>query len=229
MEQQTHFPLKPLNTFHINAHAAAYVRFDAQGEIAGFLRRQTLAQQPRLILGGGSNLLFVRDFEGTILHPTFKGIEVLADDGKVVRVRAMAGESWDDLVAFTVKQGWSGLENLALIPGSVGASAVQNIGAYGVEVKDRIERVEAVAIADGAFVRIDPQDCGFGYRYSHFKGPWAGKFIITAVVFRLCRRPNLVLDYPGSGRRWKPWVRSTWQMSAGPSSPSGGANYLIQR
>jgi UDP-N-acetylmuramate dehydrogenase len=109
----------------------------------------------------------------------------------------MAGETWDDLVAFAVANGWGGLENLSLIPGSVGASAVQNIGAYGVEVKAVIDRVEALSIDDRRKIFFVTNDCGFGYRSSNFKSLWAGQFIITAVVFKLSRQPVFVLDYPG--------------------------------
>jgi UDP-N-acetylmuramate dehydrogenase len=109
----------------------------------------------------------------------------------------MAGENWDDLVAHAVANGWGGLENLSLIPGSVGASAVQNVGAYGVEARDVIHRVEAISMESGRKTVFSQQDCGFGYRFSNFKGAWAGRFLITAVVFRLNRQPEYVLSYPG--------------------------------
>ena len=197
MEYRTRHPLQSLNTFGVRATADRYVRLDAEGEIVDFLDRGGLGDQRRLIMGGGSNLLFVDDFDGIVLHPIFKGIEVLDDDGDGLHVKAMAGESWDDLVALTVARGWGGLENLSLIPGSVGASAVQNIGAYGVEVQALIDRVEAISIITGEKRCFFPQDCDFGYRYSNFKGPWDGRFIITAVVLRLNRQSEPVLDYPG--------------------------------
>jgi UDP-N-acetylmuramate dehydrogenase len=197
MKDRTHHPLKALNTFGVEATAARYIRFESVDEIAGFLSENPMHRKRFLIMGGGSNLLFVNDFEGTILHPVFKGIEVLADDGCRLCVRAMAGETWDDLVAVAVAHGWGGIENLALIPGSVGASAVQNIGAYGVEVEAVIDRVEAIEIETGKTVYFSSGECGFGYRHSNFKGAWNGRYIITAVVFILNRRSELVLDYPG--------------------------------
>lgn len=197
MESRSDVSLKALNTFHVEGVARRYVRFDAEEEISDFLEGHCLAGQHALILGGGSNLLFVDDFDGIVLHPLLKGIEMLETDAAHVRVRAMAGENWDDLVAFAVAGGWGGIENLSLIPGSVGASAVQNIGAYGVEVKDVIERVEAIAVDSLENVSFSSEECGFGYRTSHFKGRWSGRTIITAVVFKLCRQPRFVLDYPG--------------------------------
>jgi UDP-N-acetylmuramate dehydrogenase len=197
MKYRTHYPLHHLNTFGVEATAARYVRFESVDEIRDFLREDRFYRKRCLIMGGGSNLLFVNDFDGTILHPAFKGIEVLDDDGRRLRVKALAGETWDDLVAFAVAHGWGGLENLSFIPGDVGASAVQNIGAYGVEVEALIDRVEAIELATGKRVFFSAADCGFGYRRSNFKGPWQGRFIITAVVFNLDRRSEPVLDYPG--------------------------------
>ena len=150
-----------------------------------------------MILGGGSNLLFVDNYNGIILHPLLKGIEVIKKGPDHVLVRAMAGENWDDLVSFAVANGWGGVENLSLIPGSVGASAVQNIGAYGVEVNTLIDSIEAISISEQKKVTIDPKDCGFAYRFSHFKGGWKGRFIITAVVFKLLRKHDYVTHYSG--------------------------------
>lgn len=197
MEMKTDFSLKAFNTFRVEALAARYVRFDAVEEIVDYLDGNGLAGCRHLILGGGSNLLFVGDIDGVVMHPLLKGTRVIEKDRRFIMVRAMAGECWDDLVAYAVANGWGGLENLSLIPGSVGACAVQNIGAYGVEVKDVIDRVEAVSMESHRKVVFSAADCGFGYRSSHFKGPWAGRFIITAVVFKLSRQPGYVLDYPG--------------------------------
>jgi UDP-N-acetylmuramate dehydrogenase len=197
MECQTDFSLKPLNTFNVETVAARYVRFDEEAEIVDFLCRNPLEEKRCLVLGGGSNLLFVDDFDGAVLHPLLKGIDVVESGRRHIRLRAMAGENWDDLVAFAVANGWGGIENLSLIPGHVGASAVQNIGAYGVEVKGVIDRVEAISMQHREKVTFAPTDCGFGYRTSHFKGAWAGQFIITAVIFKLLRKPEFVLDYPG--------------------------------
>ncbi|MCB2146884.1 MAG: UDP-N-acetylmuramate dehydrogenase [Deltaproteobacteria bacterium] len=197
MELKTDFSLKAFNTFKVEAAAARYVRFDSENEIVDFLGRNPLDGGRRLVLGGGSNVLFVDDFNGTVLHPLLKGIQVVKSGRQHIWIRAMAGENWDDLVAFAVDNGWGGIENLSLIPGSVGASAVQNIGAYGVEVKDLIDTVEAISIHSPEKIRFTPNDCRFGYRSSKFKGRWAGQFIITAVVFKLNRKADFVLAYPG--------------------------------
>lgn len=197
MELLTDFSLKAFNTFQVDATATRYVRFDTEDEIVAFLKKRPLDGQSRLVLGEGSNLLFVDDFDGIVLHPSLKGIHVVELDRRHVRIRAMAGENWDSLVAVAVANGWGGIENLSLIPGSVGASAVQNIGAYGVEVKAVIDGVEAISLDSRKKVAFCTQDCGFGYRSSNFKGPWAGQFIITAVIFKLSRQPEWVVDYPG--------------------------------
>ncbi len=197
MELKTDFSLKALNTFRVEAVADAYLRFDSVDEIVDFLGRDELDSHRRLVLGGGSNLLFVDDFDGIVLHPLLKGIDVIEADRRHIWIRAMAGENWDDLVAHAVTNGWAGIENLSLIPGSVGASVVQNIGAYGVEVKGVIDGVEAISIHNREQVRFSPNDCRFGYRSSNFKNDWAGRFIITAVVFKLSQKPDFVLDYPG--------------------------------
>jgi UDP-N-acetylmuramate dehydrogenase len=149
------------------------------------------------VLGGGSNLLFLGDFHGVVLHPAMKGISVIGCEPDHVRVKAMAGEAWDDLVAFAVGRGWGGIENLSLIPGCVGASVIQNIGAYGVEVRTAVERVGAISLADGRRAAFTPAECGFGYRWSRFKDKRHGRFLITAVVFRLSRHPSCVVRYPG--------------------------------
>ena len=197
MDCKHHYSLKSLNTFGIDVVAERYVRFDSEMEIVDFFHSEPLRESIHLVLGGGSNLLFVGDFDGIVLHPQFKGIDVIDRDPQHVWVKAMAGETWDDLVALAVAGGWGGIENLSLIPGSVGASAVQNIGAYGVEAETVIDQVEAIAIETGERFVFSTQECGFGYRSSRFKEDGGGRFIITAVVFRLRRQPRFVLDYPG--------------------------------
>ncbi|AOY57047.1 UDP-N-acetylenolpyruvoylglucosamine reductase [Desulfococcus multivorans DSM 2059] len=197
MEIQRNISLKPFTTFQVEASAEAYIRFDAVDEILGFLADGLLKGRRRLVLGGGSNLLFLNNFEGLILHPAMKGISVVGEDADDVLVSAAAGETWDDLVAFVVGHGWGGLENLSGIPGHVGASVIQNIGAYGIEAGDAVAAVEAVSLDDRQQVTFSPNDCDFGYRFSRFKGEWHDRFIITAVVFRLSRRPDCVLHYPG--------------------------------
>ena len=179
MESRSDFSLKALNTFDVEASTRRYVRFVDENEISEFLGRQSLDEERFLVMGGGSNLLFVDDFDGIVLHPVLKGIDVLDADERHVRIRAMAGENWDDLVAHAVASGWGGIENLSLIHGSVGASAVQNIGAYGVEARDVIDSVEATDIHSREKILLPAEACGFGYRTSHFKGLWAGRHIIS--------------------------------------------------
>lgn len=153
--------------------------------------------------------MFITDFQGVILHPCLKGITVLAESADGIRVKVMAGESWDDFVAHAVDKGWAGVENLSLIPGHVGASAVQNIGAYGREVKDVIESVEAIHIRDLKKETIPAARCGFGYRDSHFKKEWKDQYIITAVTFVLSKKPAYTTHYAG--------VRQEIEKLGGPS------------
>jgi UDP-N-acetylmuramate dehydrogenase len=197
MEIRSDYPLTPLNTFGVAARAQRYVRFDSLDEVTAFLDAEAIGAKPSLILGGGSNLLFVGEIRGTVLHPVLKGVEVIDADADHVRVRAMAGEVWDDFVALAVAEGWGGIENLSLIPGSVGASAIQNIGAYGVEVETVIERVEALTLPEGEPVAFAAAECGFAYRDSVFKSRWPGRHLITAIVFRLAVKPRFELGYAG--------------------------------
>ena len=181
-------PILP-NTFGINAQCRRLVEFTSEDELLQALPAIDLCQ-PLLVVGQGSNLLPTGDFEGTVLHSAIKGIEVNG-----VEVRCGSGESWDDVVAYCVDKGLYGAENLSLIPGDVGASAVQNIGAYGVEAKDLIESVEAIEIATGKKVVFSNADCQYGYRHSRFKDEWRGRFLITYVSYRLSRTFLPKLDY----------------------------------
>ena len=146
-------------------------------------------------MGSGSNILFTSDFKGIILCPEIGGIKIEEQDQENVLISAGAGVNWDNLVEWTVNKGFGGLENLSLIPGLVGATPVQNIGAYGVEVKDTIEKVRAVSIEDGAIAEFNNNDCRFEYRNSIFKGKIKGKYLVTRVYYRLTSNPLLKLDY----------------------------------
>ena len=200
MKVSNNHSLKSSNTFGVEAHAACYVLCEEESDIVRFCRQPPLRDGPLLILGGGSNLLFIDDVDGVVVQPNVKGVHLVKKDRETVLVRAMAGENWDDFVAHTVNRGWGGVENLSFIPGSVGASVVQNIGAYGVEVKSVVHSIQAVCLGDGTRVTLPPDRCGFGYRASNFKAAWAGRYIISAVTFRLSRQPAYVLDYPGVQR-----------------------------
>lgn len=187
------------NTFGVAARAPMLVEVpDAASLPALFAGNAMLRDGPVLVLGGGSNLLFAGDPEGVVLALTARGRAVIGDDDGHAIVRADAGGEWHDLVLWTLGQGLSGLENLALIPGTVGAAPIQNIGAYGVEVRERIHAVEAFERATGAVHRFSADDCAFAYRDSRFKHE-PDRYVVTAVEFALPRTPELRLEYAGIG------------------------------
>jgi UDP-N-acetylmuramate dehydrogenase len=156
---------------------------------------QARASEPLLVLGGGSNVLMHQDWEGRLLHMQVKGVQKVVDDGDAVEVVVGAGESWHSWVMHALEQGWNGLENLSLIPGSVGASPMQNIGAYGVEVKDRFAWLEAIHRETGALERFDAERCAFGYRDSIFKQAERDRWVIVRVAFQLARTAPLNTQY----------------------------------
>ena len=188
--------LRTRNSFGVEARAALLVevrRTEALAELMAFARFRT---QAPLVLGAGSNILFTRDWPGVVLMPDLRGIAVVADAGGELRVRVGAGEGWHDFVLWSLAKGCRGLENLALIPGTVGAAPIQNIGAYGTEVGEFITTVEAWDRARGAIVPLDPASCAFGYRDSLFKRE-RDRYLVTAVHFALPRERELRLDYAG--------------------------------
>ena len=166
------------NTFGIDVKCRRFVEYSSVEEAQEVARQ---LQELYLLIGAGSNLLLTQDFDGTVVHSTIKGIETQQDS----RIRCGSGEMWDEVVAWCVGHGLYGAENLSLIPGEVGASAVQNIGAYGAEVKDLIETVEAVEIGSGKLCVFSREECQYGYRDSRFKHEWKNKYLITHVVYRL--------------------------------------------
>lgn len=172
------------NTFGISAKCRRFVEPGTAEEIKELREEITGDGNPLLILGGGSNLLLTGDYGGIVLHPAIKGIEHTRK-GDDILVRAGSGETWDDIAAMCVANGWYGTENLSLIPGEAGASAVQNIGAYGAEIKDIIHGIEAVSLTDGHTEHFKAADCGYAYRHSKFKDEWRGKYVITHVTYRL--------------------------------------------
>lgn len=192
MQIRTNYSLLNHNSFGLDVKAKEYVEYENVEELQSYLAGRD-KQLPLLHIGGGNNLLFTKDYDGTILHSAIKGFEVLARDDKNVLVRMGAAEVWDDMVDRTLLQGYFGLENLSLIPSEVGASAVQNIGAYGSEVKDFIENVELVDLSTGEQKTVSNAKCDFAYRYSKFKGPWKGHYAVTYVTFKLSLTytPNL--------------------------------------
>ncbi|MFM7725443.1 MAG: UDP-N-acetylmuramate dehydrogenase, partial [Flavobacteriales bacterium] len=166
-----------------------------ENELVHLLADSAFKDLPKLVVGGGSNLLFTKDFPGLVILNRIKGIHVVSEQEDTVVVRAGAGVVWHDLVLFTVEHGWGGLENLSLIPGTVGASPIQNIGAYGVEIKDCFTELSAVSIKDGSRRVFNAEECRFGYRDSLFKREAKGAYVITSVSFRLLKHPVIKTEY----------------------------------
>jgi UDP-N-acetylmuramate dehydrogenase len=202
MEIKNNYDLSNLNTFGIKASSRFFVEINHEDDIKELFSSEIFKKNEKLFLGGGSNVLFTKDFEGILILNKLKGIEILEDNEDFVLIKSMGGESWHDLVLFTINNGYWGLENLSSIPGSVGATPVQNIGAYGVEVKDTLENVEAYSIENvdpsilGARKRIfTNKECEFGYRESVFKNKFKGQYFISAVTFKLSKKEKSNIRY----------------------------------
>ena len=189
------YSLKPYNTFGIEAKTDYFFQFDTLDEIQSFLNDNTLDNVNYLILGGGSNILFTDDYEGLILHPNIKGIEIVEENEDTVLVKAGANEIWDEFVEWAVTKGYGGVENLSNIPGVVGATPVQNIGAYGVEACQVIEKLDAISVETKRQVEFQNFHCDFNYRNSIFKNEYKNIFIITHVYFRLSKKPKFNIEY----------------------------------
>jgi UDP-N-acetylmuramate dehydrogenase len=189
---QHDFSLRALNTFGIDAAAHAYLQVTSPGMLADIRENAALSTLPRLVLGGGSNLLLTRDFPGLVLHMCTTGIDIVAEDEEAFYVKAAAGENWHRFVLWTLQQGLGGLENLSLIPGNVGAAPIQNIGAYGIEIKDRFHSLTAFDFATGKTLVLDREACRFAYRDSVFKHELRERAVIVDVTFALPKRwqPN---------------------------------------
>ncbi|MFN8298003.1 MAG: UDP-N-acetylmuramate dehydrogenase [Chitinophagales bacterium] len=177
--------LTPYNTFGIEASAKLFAEIHSEQQLRELLSNASYKNEAKLILGGGSNLLFTGDFNGLVIKNSMPGIEVVKTENRHVWIRARAGVVWHDFVLWTIANNYAGLENLSLIPGQVGAAPMQNIGAYGVEVKDVFDELEAIHISTGEKVKFALADCDFGYRESVFKNKYKGEFIISSVTFRL--------------------------------------------
>ena len=188
------FSLKNFNTFGIDALARYFVEINHEDDLVELFMDPQWLHVDRLVLGGGSNMLFIKDFDGLVIHLNIRGIEHRISQQEVF-VEVGAGEVWNDLVNFCVDREYAGIENLSLIPGSVGASPIQNIGAYGVELKDVFRSCRAFEIATKEFKTFTKENCHFGYRDSIFKNELKGKYIIVSVKFRLSLIPDINLKY----------------------------------
>ena len=195
MQIETGVSLKPYNTFSLPAVARTLVRVASDADVRRVVDHPELGMAPKFVLGGGSNIILTRDMPQIVLKVEVRGVRLVEERTNAWIVEAGAGEPWHELVAHTLAQGWPGLENLALIPGTVGAAPVQNIGAYGVELKDRFESLDAVDLLTGRTSTLWPEICAFGYRDSVFKHSLAGRCVITRVRFRLPKPWQPVLGY----------------------------------
>jgi len=195
MQIEVGVSLKPYNSFSLPAVAGTLVRVTSDADVRRVVDHPTLGTAPKFVLGGGSNIILTRDMPQVVLKVEVRGMRLVAEQADAWIVEAGAGENWHEFVDFTLANGWPGLENLALIPGTVGAAPVQNIGAYGVELKDRFESLDAVDLVTGRSVTLRAGICAFGYRDSVFKHALAGRSVITRVRFRLPKPWQPVLGY----------------------------------
>ncbi|MGF7230073.1 UDP-N-acetylmuramate dehydrogenase [Arachidicoccus sp.] len=186
-----HISLRPYNTFGIDVSAYEFAAFTSVDDL-----KALLANHPRyLIIGGGSNILFTKDFDGIVLKNELKGIQVLREEQDYIYVQAAAGERWHEFVLYCVERNYGGVENLSLIPGCVGAAPMQNIGAYGVELKDTFYTLEALRTDDLSIHTFTGEDCQFGYRESIFKKEYKHQYIILSVTLRLKKQPDFHIEY----------------------------------
>ncbi|MBR2648947.1 MAG: UDP-N-acetylmuramate dehydrogenase [Sediminibacterium sp.] len=206
--------LKPFNSFGIEAIAAYYSRIDTAAALEELLQEPIVQHQKILVLGGGSNLLFTKDVNGLVIHNQIRGIHIIHETNDTIYLKVMAGEPWHELVQYCVVKNWGGIENLSLIPGNTGAAPIQNIGAYGVEIKDLIHEVEAIQLTDGKKINLSNTDCAFGYRDSIFKNELKNTCIITAVILRLTKNPIFNTSYGAISTELEKMKVSTLSISA---------------
>ena len=188
--------LKELNTFGIDAKASYFANISTSQELQELLKTDLYRNEKHLILGGGSNILFMNDFDGLIIKVAQKGIDVVRKDEERITIKVAAGENWNDVVMHCVQNDWGGIENLSLIPGTMGAAPIQNIGAYGVEIKEVIQEVETIDLQTGEMRTLLHEECRFGYRESAFKSAWGKKYFISSVTLTLStKRHQINMSY----------------------------------
>ena len=195
MKIQENISLKPFTTFGIDKKAKFFTTVETLDELKAALLAAKEKQLPVFILGGGSNILLTQDIDGLVIKLEIKGINLVKEDGDQLWVEVGAGEMWHELVLHSIAEDWAGLENLSLIPGTVGASPMQNIGAYGVEIKDVFDSLQAMHRETLEMQSFNAEACRFGYRESVFKQTFKDQFVITSVTFRLSKTPNFHLEY----------------------------------
>jgi UDP-N-acetylmuramate dehydrogenase len=195
MTVQKDVQLKPYNTFGIEVKAKFFVEVTSIEQLQEILQNPDYQSIERLILGGGSNLLLTKDIDGLVIKICIKGLEIIKETDENIWIKSGAGVVWHDLVMFCVNHNYAGIENLSLIPGTVGAAPMQNIGAYGIEIKEVFEELEALEIETGQIRSFDKATCNFGYRESIFKHEAKGKYIILNVTFKLNKQPNFHIEY----------------------------------
>lgn len=195
MNIQENISLKPLNTFGIAKNARFFIAVDSEMQLKQALVWAKNHNQNVLILGGGSNILLTKDFDGLVIKIEIKGINLIREDKNYIWVKVGAGEGWHDLVRYAIDKNWAGIENLSLIPGTVGASPMQNIGAYGVEIKEVFESLDALNRSSVQMETFSAEECKFGYRESVFKHELKDQYVICTVVFRLKKNPDFRIEY----------------------------------
>lgn len=197
MRIEQNFSLEKYNTFHLPVKTRWFMEYETEDELQRILRDEYFQECISMHIGGGSNLLFINDYNGIILHSQIKGMTVIEETDDHVLLRVGAGEKWDDVVAYAVSKGWAGIENLSLIPGEAGATAIQNIGAYGVEIKDVIETVETYNQLSFEKRVFTNKECEYGYRLSYFKDEHHDPYIVTSITIRLSKKPEFSVHYGG--------------------------------
>ena len=200
MRIETDVNLKPYNTFGLSAVARAMIRVGSEADLRRVMEHPEYGPMPKFVLGGGSNIVLTGDVRALVLKIEIMGRRLLCEQDDAWIIEAGAGEPWHDLVRWTIDSGWPGLENLALIPGTVGGAPIQNIGAYGVELKDRLDSLDAVDLATGRGFSLTAAQCAFAYRDSIFKHALAGRGVVTRVLLRLPRPWRPVIGYPDVAR-----------------------------